>query len=103
MLSDVDLTVARGEHVALVGPSGAGKSTLLRFEGNKSTADAKFLKGGAVRYLSAPCVKWGKISTPSFDTKHLKCLTIRFCLYIFFYQISDGTVILTKPLRLYNI
>ena len=29
VLSDVDLTVARGEHVALVGPSGAGKSTLL--------------------------------------------------------------------------
>ena len=25
----LDLTVARGEHVALVGPSGAGKSTLL--------------------------------------------------------------------------
>ena len=29
VLSDVDLTVARGEHVALIGPSGAGKSTLL--------------------------------------------------------------------------
>jgi len=29
VLSDIDLTVARGEVVALVGPSGAGKSTLV--------------------------------------------------------------------------
>ena len=29
-LTDVDLTVAEGTHVALVGPNGAGKSTILR-------------------------------------------------------------------------
>jgi ATP-binding cassette subfamily B protein len=30
VVQDVSLTVARGEHVALVGPNGAGKSTILR-------------------------------------------------------------------------
>ncbi len=29
VLHDIDLTVSRGEVVAIVGPSGAGKSTLL--------------------------------------------------------------------------
>ncbi|MCK5483973.1 MAG: ATP-binding cassette domain-containing protein, partial [Gemmatimonadetes bacterium] len=29
-LTDVDLEVGEGTHVALVGPNGAGKSTILR-------------------------------------------------------------------------
>ncbi|WP_010235367.1 ABC transporter ATP-binding protein [Clostridium arbusti] len=32
-LSDVDLTIAEGEYVAIVGPSGAGKSTLMNIIG----------------------------------------------------------------------
>ncbi len=32
-LSDVDLTVHRGEYIAIMGPSGAGKSTLLNIVG----------------------------------------------------------------------
>ncbi|WP_073015218.1 amino acid ABC transporter ATP-binding protein [Roseibium suaedae] len=30
VLKDIDLTVARGEHIVLCGPSGSGKSTLIR-------------------------------------------------------------------------
>ncbi|WP_413872016.1 ABC transporter ATP-binding protein [Albidovulum sp.] len=39
VLSGLDLTVARGEVVALVAPSGAGKSTLLHIAGLLDTAD----------------------------------------------------------------
>ena len=40
VLSALDLTVGRGEVVALVAPSGAGKSTLLHIAGLLDTADA---------------------------------------------------------------
>ena len=40
VLRGVELTIARGEVVALVAPSGAGKSTLLHIAGLLDTADA---------------------------------------------------------------
>ncbi len=46
VLRGVDLTVARGEIVAMVAPSGAGKSTLLHIAGLLDTANAGTVKIG---------------------------------------------------------
>ena len=44
--SDVDLTLYRGDHVALVGPNGAGKSTLMKIINGKLKPDAGRLSLG---------------------------------------------------------
>lgn len=54
VLRGIDLTLAKGEVVALVAPSGAGKSTLLHIAGLLDTADkgTVTIGGKAVRDLS---------------------------------------------------
>ncbi|MFC7705324.1 ABC transporter ATP-binding protein [Plastorhodobacter daqingensis] len=48
VLRGIDLTIARGEVVALVAPSGAGKSTLLHIAGLLDTADSGRVAIGGV-------------------------------------------------------
>jgi putative ABC transport system ATP-binding protein len=55
-LRGIDLTVSRGEFVALIGPSGSGKSTLMAILGclDSPTTGRYFLDGESVESLSGP-------------------------------------------------
>lgn len=54
VLSDIDLTVSRGEMLAITGRSGSGKSTLLNIIGLLETADQ-----GEIRLFGAPSPRVG--------------------------------------------
>ena len=55
-LRGIDVTISRGEFVALIGPSGSGKSTLMAILGclDKPTAGSYALDGQRVDGLSGP-------------------------------------------------
>lgn len=55
VLNNIDLTVQKGEKVALIGPNGSGKSTILKIVGkdeNVSSGEVSIRKGARVGYLS---------------------------------------------------
>ena len=57
VLHGIDLTVRRGEVVAILGPSGSGKTTLLRCANFLERADAGVLELGGERYDLARATK----------------------------------------------
>src|SRR6201996_3235433 len=61
VLTDVSLSVRKGEVVCIIGPSGAGKSTLLRCINHLETID-----GGAIYFDGSPVYRYrqsGRIVT----------------------------------------
>ena len=46
LFSDINISIHRGEHVALIGANGTGKTTILKILNGKETADAGTIRLG---------------------------------------------------------
>jgi ABC-type lipoprotein export system ATPase subunit len=66
-LADVNLTIGRGQYLAIVGPSGSGKSTLLHLLGllDEPTTGQVYFEGQAITALGGT-EDWLRLSIVSF-------------------------------------
>ena len=58
VLSDIDLHISRGEHVAVIGPSGAGKSTLIRLVLGFGRPDEGEVRVGGIPLEEIDAASW---------------------------------------------
>ena len=77
VLSNLSLTLSRGEIVALIGPSGCGKTTLLNIISGLTAPDAGTVEGadGRLSYMfqSARLLPWRTVEENIRALPHHRC------------------------------